>query len=157
METIPTTSRSLDKYFHINGDTFEKQSNKKLNDYRNWSEFSHADKWLIFSDNIGESICIDETPPSNGELYTLVTNRESRGKKDTIIAIVQGVAADKVIEALMRIDESKRNIVRKITMDMSNSMRFIAKRSFPKTIRTIDRFHIQKLACDALQEIRIAH
>ena len=157
METIPTTSRSLDKYFHINGDTFEKQYNEKLSDYRNWSEFSHADEWLIFSDNLGENICIDETAPSNGELYTLVTNRESRGKKDTIIAIVQGVAADKVIEALMRIDESKRNIVRKITMDMSNSMRFIAKRSFPKTIRTIDRFHIQKLACDALQEIRIAH
>lgn len=24
-------------------------------------------------------------------------------------------------------------------------------------MRTIDRFHIQKLACDALQEMRIAH
>ena len=23
METIPTTSRSLDRYYHINGDTFE--------------------------------------------------------------------------------------------------------------------------------------
>lgn len=157
METLPTTSRLLDQYYHINGDTFEKQYKEKLSDYRNWSELSHADKWLIFPDNIGESICIDETAPSNGELYTLVTNREARGKKGTIIAIVQGVAADKVIEALMRIDESKRNIVREITMDMSNSMRLIAKRCFPKAIRTIDRFHVQKLACDALQEMRIAH
>ena len=42
-------------------------------------------------------------------------------------------------------------------MDMSNSMRLIARRCFPYAMRTIDRFHIQKLACDALQEMRIAH
>ena len=40
---------------------------------------------------------------------------------------------------------------------MSNSMRLIARRCFPNALRTIDRFHIQKLACDALQEMRIAH
>ena len=157
METIPTTSRSLDNYYHINGDTFEKQYKEKLSGYRDWSELSHADEWLVFPENMGESICIDETAPSNGELYTLVTDRKSRGRKGTIIAIVQGVAADKVIEALMRIDESKRNMVREMTMYMSNSMRLIARRCFPKAIRTIDRFHIQKLACDALQEIRIKH
>ena len=157
METIPTTSRSLDYYYHINGDTFEKQYKEILSGYRDWSEFSHAEEWLVFPENMGASICIDETAPSNGELYTLVTNRESHGRKGTIIAIVQGVAADKVVEALMRIDESKRNLVREITMDMSNSMRLIAKRCFPRAIRTIDRFHVQKLACDALQEMRIAH
>ena len=57
----------------------------------------------------------------------------------------------------MRIDEDKRLMVKEITMDMSNSMRLIAGRCFPNAIRTIDRFHIQKLACDALQEMRIAH
>ncbi|MCB5677847.1 transposase, partial [Bifidobacterium breve] len=60
-------------------------------------------------------------------------------------------------EALMRIDEDKRLLVKEITMDMSNSMRLIARRCFPNAMRTIDRFHIQKLACDALQEMRIAH
>lgn len=157
METNPTTSRSLDKHYHINGDTFEKQYKETLSGYREWSELSHAEQWLVFPENIGESICIDETAPSNGELYTLVTNRASRGGKGTIIAIVKGVAADAVIEVLMRIDEDRRMMVKEITMDMSNSMRLIAKRCFPKAIRTIDRFHIQKLACDALQEMRIAH
>ena len=57
----------------------------------------------------------------------------------------------------MRIDEDKRMMVKEITMDMSNSMRLIARRCFPNAMRTIDRFHIQKLACDALQEMRIAH
>ena len=40
---------------------------------------------------------------------------------------------------------------------MSNSMRLIARRCFPNAMRTIDRFHIQKLACDALQEIVQGH
>lgn len=157
METIPTTSRSLDRYYHINGDTFEKQYKEVLSGYREWSELSHAEDWLVFPENIGESICIDETAPSNGELYTIVSNRSSHGGKGTIIAIVKGVAADVVTEALMRIDEDKRLMVKEITMDMSNSMRLIARHCFPNAMRTIDRFHIQKLACDALQEMRIAH
>lgn len=157
MEKIPTTSRSLDHYYHINGDTFEKQYKEILSGYREWSEFSHAEEWLVFPENMGESICIDETAPSNGELYTVVSNRASHGGRGTIIAMVKGVMADTVIEALMRIDEGKRLMVKEITMDMSNSMRLIAKRCFPNAIRTIDRFHIQKLACDALQEMRIAH
>lgn len=57
----------------------------------------------------------------------------------------------------MRIGEDERLKVKEITMDMSNSMRLIAKLCFPDARRTIDRFHIQKLACDALQEMRIAH
>ena len=157
METIPTTSRSLDNYYHINGATFEKQYKEVLSGYRGWTELSHAEDWLVFPENIGESICIDETAPSNGELYTVVTNRASRGGKGTLIAIVKGVAADTVTEAIMRISEEKRSVVKEITMDMSNSMHLIAKRCFPKAMRTIDRFHIQKLACDALQEMRIAH
>ena len=157
METIPTTSRSLDNYYHINGATFEKQYKEVLSGYRGWTELSHAEDLLVFPENIGESICIDETAPSNGELYTVVTNRASRGGKGTLIAIVKGVAADSVTEAIMRISEEKRSVVKEITMDMSNSMHLIAKRCFPKAMRTIDRFHIQKLACDALQEMRIAH
>ncbi len=40
---------------------------------------------------------------------------------------------------------------------MANSMRKIVRSCFPKANRVIDRFHVQKLAYDALQEIRIAH
>ena len=38
-----------------------------------------------------------------------------------------------------------------------NSTHLIAGRSFPNAIRPIDRFHIQKLANDALQQMRIAY
>ena len=36
-------------------------------------------------------------------------------------------------------------------------MRKIVRIAFPKASRVIDRFHIQKLACDAVQELRIKH
>lgn len=157
METTPTTSRSLKNYYHINGDSFEKQYKEHLSGYRTWSELSHADEWLIFPENIGESICIDETSISDGELYTIVTNRASRGGKGCIIAIVQGVRSEDIINTLRLIPLEVRERVKEITMDFSNGMNLVARRCFPNAIRTIDRFHMQKLACDALQEIRIAH
>jgi transposase len=36
-------------------------------------------------------------------------------------------------------------------------MNKIVRSCFPKASRVIDRFHLQKLACDAVQEIRIKH
>jgi transposase len=40
---------------------------------------------------------------------------------------------------------------------MAGSMNRIVRQSFPKASLVIDRFHVQKLAYDALQEMRIAH
>lgn len=56
-----------------------------------------------------------------------------------------------------RIPEKKRLQVSEITMDMAGNMELIAKRSFPSAVRVTDRFHVQKLATEALQEMRIKH
>jgi transposase len=40
---------------------------------------------------------------------------------------------------------------------MANSMKLIAKNVSQKAIQVTDRFHVQKLALEALQEIRIKH
>lgn len=40
---------------------------------------------------------------------------------------------------------------------MANSMKTIAKKCFPKAIQVTDRFHVQKLALEALQDTRIKH
>lgn len=40
---------------------------------------------------------------------------------------------------------------------MAGSMKLIAKRVFPNAVQVIDRFHVQKLATEALQDIRIHH
>jgi transposase len=40
---------------------------------------------------------------------------------------------------------------------MAGNMGLIVKKSFPNATLVIDRFHVQKIALDALQEIRIKH
>lgn len=40
---------------------------------------------------------------------------------------------------------------------MANSMKTIAQKCFPKAMQVTDRFHVQKLALEALQDIRIKH
>lgn len=157
METFPVTCRTLEEFYHIDGHTFEKQYKEVLSGFRDWDQLEHADKWLLFPDNIGTRIAIDESSLSNGELYTFVTNRDARTKEKSLIAVVAGTKSEDVIDALRRIDEEKRLAVEEITLDLSDSMRKIVRTAFPKADRVIDRFHIQKLACDAVQELRIKH
>jgi len=70
---------------------------------------------------------------------------------------VAGTKAEEVIKVLHKIPERQRKKVKEITLDMAGSMGQIAKRCFPQAVRVIDRFHVQKLAMDALQELRIQH
>ncbi|MGV8962732.1 MAG: hypothetical protein ACOH2V_05065, partial [Candidatus Saccharimonadaceae bacterium] len=39
-----------------------------LSDYRVWSRHEHVDKWLLFPENLGTHLSIDETSLTNGEL-----------------------------------------------------------------------------------------
>jgi transposase len=121
-----------------------------------WGEREHADKWLLFPSNIGPYLSIYETALSDDELYTIITNKEARGKKGAIVAIVRGTKAEAVIEVLLKIKERLRRKVKEVTLDMAANMGLIIKRCFPKASQVIDRFHVQKLACDALQDMRIA-
>jgi transposase len=158
LDTYPIAARSLEKiYSHINGDQLERHYKEHLSDFNNWESREHAQEWLIFPENIGEHLSIDETSVSDGELYTIVTNKAAKGRKGAVVAIVSGTESDKVIEALERIPEDLLAGVKEVTLDMSDSMRRIVRRCFPNAIRVIDRFHVQKMAYDALQEMRIAH
>ena len=157
METSPVTCHTLEEFYHIDGHTFEKQYKEVLSGFRQWEQLEHADKWLLFPENIGPCLAIDESSLSNGELYTFVTNREVRTREQSLVAVVAGTKAEDVIAVLQRIDEEHRNAVEEVTLDLSDSMRKIVRTAFPKASRVIDRFHIQKLACDAVQELRIKH
>jgi transposase len=46
-------------------------------------------------------------------------------------------------------------MVKEVTVDMAGNMNLIAKKCFPKTDIVTDRFHVQKLASEAVQEERI--
>lgn len=128
-----------------------------LSDYYTWDQMSHADSWLLFPENIGPFLTIDETSLSQGELYTIITNKSAHCRKGTIVAMVKGTVAEEVIEVLMKIPRKIRDKVQEVTMDMAATMVKIISRAFPKAVRVTDRFHVQQLAFDALQELRIKY
>ena len=73
------------------------------------------------------------------------------------MAILAGTKVEPIVEQLLKIPSSQRNKVKEITLDMAHSMKLIAKRCFPQAIQVTDRFHVQKLAIAALQDLRIKH
>lgn len=157
MDSHPITAKSLEYYYHIDGDQLERHYKEHLSDFRVWDQLEHADKWMLFPENMGTHLSIDETSLSNGELYTIVTNKAAKGRKGTLIAIIEGTKANEVIQVLEKIPEHLLNQVEEVTLDMAESMRKIVSYCFPKAARVIDRFHVQKLAFDAMQEMRIAY
>ena len=110
----------------------------------------------MFPKNIGSSLSLDETAFSNGDLYTILTNKKAKGKKGALMAI-KGTKAETVIKILHRIPLKQRKKVKEVTLDMAGNMGLIVRKSFPNATLVIDRFHVQKLSLDALQEIRIKH
>ncbi|MEP6806867.1 MAG: transposase [Flavobacterium sp.] len=87
-------------------------------------------KWPLFAKNIGKPLSIDETSLSNGELYTILTNKSAKGRKGTIVAMVAGTKAETVISVSEKIPIRERNLVREITLDMARNMGLIARKSF---------------------------
>ena len=45
-------------------------------------------EWLLFPENIGPRLAIDESSLSGGELYTFVTNRVARTREQSLVAVV---------------------------------------------------------------------
>ena len=48
-----------------------------------------------------------------------------------MIAIVKGTDADDVVKVLLQLPEDKRNAVKEVTMDFSDSMYSIVQAAFP--------------------------
>lgn len=135
----------------------QRQYKESLSDFNLWGQKNHATEWLLFSKNLGTHLSLDETAFSNGDLYTIITNKDAKGKKGAIVAMIKGTKAEVVIKTLHKTPLKQRKIVKEVTLDMAGNMGLIVKKSFPNATLVIDRFHVQKLALDALQEIRIKH
>ena len=111
----------------------------------------------MYEENLGTHLSLDETALSQGELYTVLTNKAAKGKKGALVAMIKGTNSQTVRDVLGKIPLRKRKKVVEVTLDMAASMENIARYSFPKALLVTDRFHVQKLTYDAIQEIRIAY
>lgn len=145
------------QFYGVSPRSLQRQYKDYLSDFKTWNQKAHAKQWLLFPKNLGSYLSLDETAFSNGELYTILTNKNAKGKKGAIVAMVKGTKAEDVIRILQQIPLKQRRKVKEVTLDMAGNMGLIVRRSFPEATLVIDRFHVQKLVLDALQEIRIKH
>jgi transposase len=111
---------------------------------------------MLFPDNLGAHLSIDEVVLTNGELYTVITNKAAHGKKGALVAIIEGTKASTISRQLATIEANLRNLVSEVTLDMSPAMEAIVASAFPRARLVTDRFHVQQLVSETLQEIRVA-
>ncbi|NQX57177.1 transposase [Pedobacter panaciterrae] len=157
MDNHPISCYHLGHYFQVEGKQLQEQYKAHISDYNSWEQKDHADQWMLFTKNISPYLSIDETALSNGELYTIITNKTAKGRKGAIVAMIKGTVAEDIIVVLKKIPERLRKRVQEVTMDMAANMQLAIRRCFTNAHRVIDRFHVQKLAYDAVQECRIKY
>lgn len=101
---------------------------------------------------------MDETCLSQGELYTIITNKASKGKKGSLVAMIKGTRSEYIIQILKeKLSTVKRLSVKEITIDLAPTMKLIAQTVFPKASIVSDRFHVQKLMNEAISDLRVDH
>ena len=147
--------KNIASYYSVNGKKLQRHYKQKASGYKQWEQLSHADDYLIYPENITEHISIDEVSLSKGELYTIVTNKNTKAQnKKSVIAIINGTEAKTIQEVLSKIPIEQRNKVKEITMDMAPNMALASRNSFANSCQVIDRFHVVRLVMDALQHMR---
>lgn len=151
------TFKSVAEAYRLNASTLGKTYKNRLSDYSDWGQKAHAKEWMLMEENVGEYMSIDETAPSRGDLFTILSNKDGHGRKGTVAAMISGTKSEAISSVLCRIPIERRLAVKEVTMDFSDSMCAAVTASFPNADITIDCFHIVQLATNALNEIRMGH
>ncbi len=141
----------------LDGQTLRKQYKEKISDYRNWEQLEHAVEYMLFPENFGPDMSLDETCLSNGEVYTILTNKAAHGGRGALAAMVRGVATDGVSSILKLAPREARRRVRTVTTDLSSAMMLTVRTVFPWATPVNDRFHVQRLVSEAIDQMRITY
>lgn len=156
IETTAESIQGIATHYGVRGKLLCAQYKDHFSDFWLWEQLEHASEYLIFPENMGPHLSIDETCLSSGEVYTFLTNKDGHGGPGTIVAVVHGTKAENVITVIETISRKKRLRVEEITLDLSSSMMLIARTVFPKARITNDRFHVQKIYYEAVDDLRIS-
>lgn len=156
IESTPISISTLAARNGLNGQTLRKQYKEKISDYRNWEQLEHAEEYMLFPDNFGEDMSLDETCLSNGEVYTVLTNKAAHGGKGSLAAMIRGVASDTVSAILKKVPRELRRRVKTVTTDLFSAMMLTVRTVFPQAKLINDRFHVQQLMTEAIDQMRIA-
>lgn len=156
MDTRTDTLKNIASYYGVNSQKLQRHYKHKVSGYQQWNQLSHAEDYLIYPENITDKLSIDEVSLSKGELYTFVTNKNTKVKnKKSVVAVINGTEAKVIQDVLGKIPLEKRQKVTEVTLDMARNMSLAVEKSFPKSQQVIDRFHAVRLVTDAMQHLRI--
>jgi len=108
LDNNPVSANSVGKSYRVDGSQLAKHYKNHLSNYYDWDQFDHAGEWVLYAENIGERLCLDEIALSDGELYTVLTNAKSRCQKGSLIAMIQGVKSSIICEILNKIPLGER-------------------------------------------------
>ena len=155
VETREDTVKNIAGYYKIKADKLLRHYKEHGSDFKNWEQKIHAESYLLYPENAGEYLSIDEVSLSKGELYTIVTNKKGKGKHGTLVAVIRGTLTKDIVNVLEKLPIEVRMAVKEVTLDMANNMESAARQSFTAAKLVTDRFHVVKLATEALQHIRV--
>ncbi len=110
---------------------------------------------MLFPENIGPQLSTDEVAVINGALDTVLTNKAAQRKPGAWVAMREGTHVCAITPILATIPFEQRLRVTEVTLDMSESMKAMVTQAFPNATRVLDRFHVQHLVSEAVQEIRM--
>ena len=140
----------------VNGKHFTDLYRNKISGYVEWCEDELGCGFYFNADNIGPYMSLDETCLSNGEVWTFLTNKNGHGGRGTLAAAIPGTKSDDIISILTAaMGKSLRHRVKEVTCDLSPSMMLIAAEVFYNAHVVNDRFHVQQVYNEAVDEIRI--
>ena len=140
----------------VNGKYFAELYRNKLSGYAEWCVDKLCCGFYFNAANIGPYMSLDETCLSNGEVWTFLTNKNGHGRRGTLAAAIPGTKSDEIISILIdAMGKSLRRKVKEITCDLSPSMMLIAAEVFYNAHVVNDRFHVQRVYNEAVDEIRI--
>lgn len=146
--------------YGVNGDTLRKLYKYRLSGYMEWEGMSKTrysrTPYVCFPENCGPNLSIDETALSKDELFTIVTNKDAHGGPGTLVAMLYGTKVSEIVAVLEEAIPAWRRLrVKEVTCDLSSAMMESVRVSFPQAIITNDRFHVQQLFNEAMDDLRI--
>ncbi len=139
--------------------TLEKQYKNVLSGYEQFREKNKKEieeESFVFAKNFGQDMAIDETGLIDGDLYTIVINKQAKSKKGALAAIIKGTKSSIITGAITdKVPFTKLVKIKEITLDLANSMDWTARQIAPNGLHTYDRFHVQQIVTDAVQAVRV--
>lgn len=156
VETTALSIKHIAQMYCVNGKHFADLYRNKLSGYADWCVNELGCGFYFNAANIGPYMSLDETCLSNGEVWTFLTNKDGHGGRGTLAAAIPGTKSDEIISILTgAMDKSLRRKVKEVTCDLSPSMMLIAGEVFYNAHVVNDRFHVQQVYNEAVDEIRI--